>query len=347
MGSRLDRVEETGLFPKGPRYLAEVWSIDRGPAPAPPDRIRSLSDIIAARAVETCRHLRRTPLGNQQENPSGDEPALPTVEVAIVNWNTAMASCTCAASALESAGVDVTVTIIDNDSALEDRAIFERELPDGVRLILGDDNPGFGTGANRALEGGESEYVCVSNPDIAPQVDTLAQLIGFLKRHPDAGVVGPRFLDESIYHAEFPKGASLPFRAFVGRIGHHPVASPPPGEYVEAGQPAGAFFVMRRSLWQQLGGFDEGFFLWYEDVDLAKRAQDAGFTNYLVGAAAVTHGEGISTGGLPSALHQEIRIRSLQRYAGKHHPWASRLGAPVMHLGRLVRTKLLSSPRRD
>ena len=95
--------------------------------------------------------------------------------------------------------------------------------------------------------------------------------------------------------------------------------SPPPGVVREAGQPSGACFLMRRETWEEVGGFDDGFFLWYEDVDLAKRLEEAGYRNLLVGSARVGHAAARSFQQLDRETMQSIRRPSLRRYIEKHH----------------------------
>ena len=109
-------------------------------------------------------------------------------------------------------------------------------------------------------------------------------------------------------------------RIFVGSFNTQTAAIPHAGEVVEVGQPSGACFVMRREVWQKLKGFDEGFFLWYEDVDLAKRLHNLGYRNMVVGSAAVEHAGARAFVQIDGRQRQAIRLRSVERYIRLHHP---------------------------
>ncbi|MEZ5076277.1 MAG: glycosyltransferase [Solirubrobacterales bacterium] len=267
----------------------------------------------------------------------GTAPAGPAVDVAIVNWNTAEAAADAAAAYLASRGVAVAVTVIDNDSKAAERQRLQELLPAGARLLLSDENLGFGTGANRALAGGKGDLVCVSNADVIPRPKALAALAAACLGDPGRGMVGPAFDDASAYHAELPSAPALALRPFIGGFRHRFVDSPGPGETIEVGQPAGACFVVRRAVWEQLGGFDEDFFLWYEDVDLARRLRDAGYRNFVCGDALVDHTEGLATGTLSPRRHQAARLEGLRLYLRKHHPVTAKLTAPLLALATRLR----------
>ena len=131
-------------------------------------------------------------------------------------------------------------------------------------------------------------------------------------------MVGPALEgDNDIYHAELPGPVALLGQIFAGSFMRRPVPSPAPGVVREVGQPSGACFLMRRETWEEVGGFDDGFFLWYEDVDLAKRLEEAGYRNLLVGSARVGHAaarsfqparprdDAVDPAPLPAPLHRE------------------------------------------
>jgi GT2 family glycosyltransferase len=262
-----------------------------------------------------------------------------TVDVAIVNWNTPEAAAAAATAFLGSTGTGLDVAVIDNASTPQARAELERLMPSGAKLILSDENLGFGAGANRVLRDGHGEFVCISNADIVPEPGAVAALAGFCRKHPECGMVGPAFDGESAYHAELPSATALALRPLVGGFRHRPVASPGPGETIEVGQPAGACFVVRRQVWESLHGFDEDFFLWYEDVDLARRLQDAGLRNFVTGDAVVRHNEGLATRSLSPGQHQAARLNGLDLYLRKHHSVTAKIAVPLLALGRRLRAR--------
>ncbi|HEY5976321.1 MAG TPA: glycosyltransferase family 2 protein [Solirubrobacterales bacterium] len=260
-----------------------------------------------------------------------------TIDVAVVNWNTAEAASESSRAYLASAGAELNVTIVDNASEPEERAKLERLHPEGAELILSEKNLGFGAGANRALRDGDSEFVCVSNADVVPEPDAIAILAAFCDKTRECGMVGPAFVEQSAYHARLPKPTALALRPLIGGLGHHPVPSPAPGKTIEVEQPAGACFVVRREVWERLGGFDEGYFLWYEDVDLARRLRDGGLRNFVCGSARVHHSGGLAIGTMSRSDHQAARLDGLDRYLRKFHPRARQVAAPLLAVAHRVR----------
>lgn len=259
------------------------------------------------------------------------------VDVAIVNWNTSQAALAAAAAFRASTGVEARVTIADNDSRPEQRQLLRDGCPDGVRLQLNEENLGYGAAANRALRGGEAELVCVSNADVLPEPAALAALAA-AAGEPRAGMVGPVFGDEADrYHAALPGGMTMLARVFAGSFGERRQPSPGHGAVTEVEQPSGACFVVRRDVWRELGGFDEGFFLWYEDVDLAKRLRDAGYRNLVVGSARVGHVRARAFAQVDRRRQQAIRLRSVERYIRVHHRRLAPVAAPLLNLSRRLR----------
>jgi N-acetylglucosaminyl-diphospho-decaprenol L-rhamnosyltransferase len=261
----------------------------------------------------------------------------PAIDVAIINWNTSAPAIAAAEAYRDSEGIETTVTIADNASNPEQQRLLEDGCPSGVRLELNERNLGYGTAANRALRGGNGEMICVSNADVLPTPGALATLAETTLRTPMAGMVGPRFgSDTDRYHAKLPGTATMLMRIFIGSFARGAVPNPEPGEVEVVGQPSGACFLVKRQVWEQVGGFDEAFFLWYEDVDLAKRLHNAGLHNLVVGSARVRHVGGGSFGQVDRKRQQAIRLTSISHYIDKHHSSISPIAKPLLRIaGRL------------
>jgi N-acetylglucosaminyl-diphospho-decaprenol L-rhamnosyltransferase len=262
-----------------------------------------------------------------------------SIDVAIVNWNTSDAALDAAAAYLASEGVEARVTIVDNDSRPDERHRLERGRNLPLELDLSDRNLGFGTAANRALRGRTAELVCVSNADVRPEPDALAALAAVANAEPQAGMVGPVFGGNTdSYHAGLPSATTMLGRIFVGSFrDDSPSSSPPTRETIEVGQPSGACFVVRRDVWEEIGGFDEGFFLWYEDVDLAKRLGDGGYRNLVTGSARVGHAGAEAFAQIDRRRQQTIRLDSVDRYIRLHHRRVAPVAAPMLRLSRALR----------
>jgi N-acetylglucosaminyl-diphospho-decaprenol L-rhamnosyltransferase len=174
-------------------------------------------------------------------------------------------------------------------------------VPEGVTLIANETPLGFGANVNRGVAATSAELVCSVNPDAVPRDGAIDALRRFLEQSPRAAVAGPAML--------YPDGTVQPSRrrfptvlgTLVRRtpirlvfdpyrlqrrhyhLGEHPT------EPVEADWMLGGFLMLRRAALDELGGFDEGFFLYGEDIDLCYRAWRSGWSCWYVPAAVVEH----------------------------------------------------------
>lgn len=272
------------------------------------------------------------------------------IDVVIVNWNTAEAAIKAAEAYLRSDSVEARVTVADNASQPEQRRLLEEGCPEGVRLVLHEENLGYGRAANLALADGGAELICVSNADVLPERDALATLAAVAGEEARVGMVGPAFGGKTDrYHSRLPTGVTMAGRIFAGTFSRGPEPPAAPGEVKAVGQPSGACFVMRRGTWDSLQGFDDGFFLWYEDVDLARRLHDQGYRNLVVGSARVGHAGASSFVQIDRPLLRAMRLVSVERYIDKHHRRLSTVTPLLLGLSKRIRTTapMKPSPRPD
>jgi GT2 family glycosyltransferase len=174
-------------------------------------------------------------------------------------------------------------------------------VPDGVRVIANATPHGFGANVNAGVRATTSEFVCSVNPDAVPREGAVPILSAFLESHPRAGIAGPRMLypDGRVQPSRrrFPTvGGTLLRRTPLRRLAdpykvqrRHYHLGDQPGEPVEADWMLGGFLMYRRTMFDELGGFDEGFFLYGEDIDLCYRAARAGWERWYVPEAVVVH----------------------------------------------------------
>jgi len=265
---------------------------------------------------------------------------VPEVDVAIVNWNTSRASLRAAGAFIASEDAEARVTIHDNASEPPERALLERESGPGIELVLAAENLGYSRAANAVLKGGTAPFVCVANGDVEPAPRMLAALASAAAAEPTSGMVGPVFTGGgNRHHAKLPSAAVMTARLFAGRVGSRVPPLPRGGETLAVQQPSGACFLLRRDAWEAVGGFDEGFFLWYEDVDLARRLVESGRRNLVVGGAVAHHQGGSSFSRLEPARAQEIRLTSMQHYIDKHHPRLRGPSRPLVAIARRLRVR--------
>jgi GT2 family glycosyltransferase len=267
------------------------------------------------------------------------------IDVVIVNWNTAAAAIKAAEAYLRSDSVEAQVTVADNASQPEQRRLLREGCPEGVRLVLHEENLGYGRAANMALRNGSADLVCVSNADVLPEGEALATLGAVARGEARVGMVGPAFGGKTDrYHSRLPTGVTMLGRIFAGTFSRGPVPPPAPDEVKAVGQPSGACFVMRRDTWELMGGFDDGFFLWYEDVDLAKRLHDRGYCNLVVGSAKVGHAGASSFVQIDRPLLRAMRLVSVERYIHKHHPRLSTFTPLLFGLSKRLRATAPMTP---
>jgi len=171
-------------------------------------------------------------------------------------------------------------------------------IPEGVEAVHNERPLGFAANLNAglALTGGDA--VLSVNPDTIPEPGAVAALRTFMEEHPRAGVVGPRmvFPDGSLQPSRrrFPTVIGTivrrtPLRKVVSQRRHFHLDEAPPAGPVQVDWMLGGFLLLRRSMLDELGGFDPAFRLYGEDIDLQYRAHKAGWERWYVPAAVVHH----------------------------------------------------------
>jgi N-acetylglucosaminyl-diphospho-decaprenol L-rhamnosyltransferase len=203
------------------------------------------------------------------------------------------------------------VVVVEN-GAPESAAAALADVPDDpVRIVRPGRNVGFGAGVNRGLaalagETSPPEWILVCNPDLVVHAGALAALRQVLESERAWALVGPRIFDET--GEVYPSVRNFP--SFTDAAGHALLAlfnpenpftlrynpGTPEGPVVtSAGWVSGSCFLARRSALEELGGFDEAYFMYLEDTDLCWRAHHAGWGVGFAGTAEVTHVQGAST----------------------------------------------------
>jgi N-acetylglucosaminyl-diphospho-decaprenol L-rhamnosyltransferase len=178
---------------------------------------------------------------------------------------------------------------------------LDADLPEGARLLENDHPVGFGANANRGFAATTGDFVVLANPDTEPAPDAIGILLAFAKAHDRCGIAAPQL--------RYPDGRWQPsrrrfptvtgtlvrrtplryvFRPFERQREHY-LLDERPTQPVEADWMLGAFWLVRRELLSEVGGFDERFRLYGEDIELCYRAAKAGWERWYVPDAIVTH----------------------------------------------------------
>jgi len=171
-------------------------------------------------------------------------------------------------------------------------------VPEGVRVLENARPLGFAANVNLGALATRAELVCSVNPDAVPRRDAVAILRRFMDEHPRCGVAGPQLLyPDGTWQASrrrFPTVTGTlvrrtPLRLVIRPPRSHYLLDERPTEPVPADWMLGAFLMLRRTMLEELGGFDDGFRLYGEDIDLCYRAAKAGWERWYVPAAVVEH----------------------------------------------------------
>jgi len=231
------------------------------------------------------------------------------------------------------------VYVVDNDSqdgSLETlrREAERRGFADRVTLIAAARNGGYGYGINLAMDHALSsaqapEYFYVLNTDAVPDGGSLSRLCAFMDAYPDAGVAGSCIHgpDGAVQGAVFrfptlwSELESTLSLGLLSRVLHrYVVASPPAPEHCEVDWVPGTSMLIRTQAIEQVGPFDEGFFLYFEETDFCRRLKRRGWKSYYVADAPITHIGCVSTGMLDESRRMpRYWLTSRHRYFLKHH----------------------------
>lgn len=238
------------------------------------------------------------------------------ISVLIVTWNSAATIEAC----LASLPADVEVIVVDNHSSDGTVARVRQAFP-AVRVLESETNLGFGAACNWAAREASGSYFLLLNPDAALASGTLEGLKASLERLPGGAALGPRLLDAD-GGLELSWGESpTPRVEWRRRAEQRGKLSPtPPSDLSSVDWISGACILVRAEAWNAIGGFDEGFFLYFEDVDFCRRLTDAGWKVGYEPEHRVTHLRGRSSDQASAQVEVWYRMGQLRYYA-KHNPW--------------------------
>ena len=324
-------------------------------------RLRARASLTH-RAIQTndALHVQDPPLTSPGDTAASVEPGqtqevvgTSRVTVVIVSFNTRDHLRACLDSVLaEGPG---GVVVVDNASTDGTTDMVRLEYP-GVALHANSTNLGYGSAANQAIAGSRGDYVLLLNCDTLLLPGTIAKLASHMDRHPEAGVVGPllRHPDGSVDRSYFALPGTLSWllenepvvwllRCLpVGRQRFLCLTAPTVDRVVPWVK--GAALLLRRTAFEAVGGFDESYFMYFEEVDLCLRLHAIKKQVHFTPTATVIHIGGVST----SHRRTEMLVahfRSSMRFYRRHYSAPRRLFWVVLiklkMLVRLVRDSAL------
>jgi N-acetylglucosaminyl-diphospho-decaprenol L-rhamnosyltransferase len=268
--------------------------------------------------------------------------------VVVVNHNTRAQLRDC----LASLPAETEVVVVDNDSGDDSVRMVRDEFPH-VGIVANRFNPGYGGGANQGVRRCDADYVLILNSDTLVEPGALTSLRRHLDDNPRVGLAGPRLRnrDGTLQPSCFPVPGTMRWLVEndpMGRlVGWVPPARRrsyrfnPPGEAGPVPWVLGAALAVRRSAFEVVGGFDESFFMYYEEVDLCMRLRLAGWEVHHVPTAEIVHLGAASTSQVRSEMAVE-HFRSTLRFYRRYYR-----GVHLRAWVGIMRTKMLLRFLRD
>lgn len=251
------------------------------------------------------------------------------------------------------------VVVVDNDSRDGTIELVRAAFPQ-VQLLASEANVGFARATNAGIRGGHAPFVLALNPDTRVPPGVLEKLLEVFSEHPDVGICGCRLVreDGSFDHAsrrEFPTIFSA-LGHFTG-LGRQRFAPAPLAAYrapdVREGEVDavnGAFMLMRRGALDEVGLFDEGYWMYMEDLDLCYRFREAGWSTWYEPSVTVTHVKGGASGSIRGprlnyAFHHGM-YRFYRTHYAKHRSFATNAAVYLGIVCKLAVSLIRSGTRR-
>lgn len=237
------------------------------------------------------------------------------VSVIVVNYNSGSYAKTCIESLLKQANVRLEIIVVDNASADDSVNVLKNTFGEKITLIVSQENLGFGNANNLAATKASGDFLLLLNPDTEisnPQA--IACLIDFMNKQPQHGLVGPKIFEprKNKYvspHFTYPASKRLKFTSKLSQL---------PGEIAWL---LGACMLVRRTVYNQISGFDKDYFLYGEDADICLRIRQLGLTIGYCEAVTILHASGASEIGADSLDKWLRKKRGIMLFYKKHyHP---------------------------
>ena len=223
------------------------------------------------------------------------------LSVVILNYNVRYYLEQCVRSVQDALrSLDAEIIVADNASSDDSQQMMSELFPE-ITFLSNSDNLGFSKANNLAVEKAKGEYICLLNPDTAVSQDTFVKALSFAGSKEDLGALGVRlmdgtghFLPESKRYVPTPWRALKKLLALGGKEAYYynKLSELERGEVPVL---VGAFMIMRKDRYLEVGGLDEDYFMYGEDIDLSYKFTKAGYSNYYLGTVTTLHYKGEST----------------------------------------------------
>lgn len=194
--------------------------------------------------------------------------------------------------------LDAEIIVVDNHSS-DDSCQMVKQLFPEVILIENKENFGFSKGNNIGVAQAKGDYLCILNPDTMVAEDTFTKVMAYAADRPNMGVLGCQLIDGcGTFLPESKRNIPTPKVAVKKMLGFSDAYYANHLRAAEIGQTdilVGAFMVLKKTVFNEVGGFDEDYFMYGEDIDLSYKILKSGYDNIYYGKAVVLHYKGEST----------------------------------------------------
>ena len=215
--------------------------------------------------------------------------------------------------------LDAEVIVVDNNSSDDSCQMVKTTFPE-VILIENKNNLGFSKGNNIGVAHAKGQYICILNPDTVVAENTFSELLHFIQQQDNPGIVGCRLIDGTgCFLPESKRNVPKPNVALKKLLGNsHDYYANHIDEFGIGKVPVfvGAFMLMRKNVYNEVGGFDEDYFMYGEDIDLSFKVIKAGYQNYYNGTSSIIHYKGEST--LKDVKYAKRFYGAMQIFYKKH-----------------------------
>ena len=194
--------------------------------------------------------------------------------------------------------IQTEVIVVDNHSSDGSCVMIEKKFP-WVNLIKSKNNIGFSSANNLGVEKAKGEYLLILNPDTVLAEDTIDKILNFTDVNKKMGVVGVHFIDGTgKFLPECKRNIptlKIASEKLFGKSTNYYATQIEENSIAKVDVLSGAFMMMKRSIFSEVKGFDEDYFMFGEDIDLCYKIVNAGYENFYFGEASILHYKGEST----------------------------------------------------
>ncbi|TXD84395.1 glycosyltransferase [Subsaximicrobium wynnwilliamsii] len=215
--------------------------------------------------------------------------------------------------------IDSEIIVVDNHSA-DDSCAMVKQLFPKVKLLENKENLGFSKGNNQGVAIAKGEYLCILNPDTVVAEDTFTSLLHFAETQNKLGILGCKLIDgQGQFLSESKRHVPTPWVSVKKMLGFTAAYYVPELDADGVGEIeilVGAFMLLKRAVYNEVGGFDEAYFMYGDDIDLSYKTLKQGYQNSYFGKTTVIHYKGEST--LKDKVYAKRFYGAMQIFYKKH-----------------------------